>query len=521
MAIFGRKKTQDQAGEPASTTGNGEGGVATDKAPSTTTSGEPVEFSPEKAAKFFMHARAAQDSTNFEFAMQLWLRGLRLDPHNMPALEAFFQSAHAFLNSKVGKKGLSKETQREFGGRGPIEKYLSSLLAWAMKPTDPFLAVRAAESAAKASLPEPAYWVGERALNSVSRDKRPRKDLYIKLMDAFKEIGAFDKAVVAGEAATHLDPNDGPLSVTVRNLSAMAAMSKGGYEETGTSGGFRANIRDADTQRHLEEAERIVKTEETIDRLVAKAEQDLRARPEDLPTVLAYAQRLMERGRPEDEARAYKVLMQAYERTKQFRFRQKAGEIRLRVFRRQLLEYKQAAESNPGDEAAAKTYSEKRKRFVEEEVKELKAQVEAYPTDLTLKFELGKRLFDLGEHENAIALFQEAQRDAKNRVPSMNYLGQAFLAIDWIDEAIHTFRHVLRDYHKSHADELGLELRYRLMVALQTKAQRDRNLELAEEAEHIASSIAVQQISYRDIRARRDALKALISELKRPDAPAA
>lgn len=515
LALFARKKTQPPTEETPSKdqgTGEGNGTIPPDK-PSTAAADQP-EFSPEKAAKFFLHAKAAQDSTNYEFAMQLWLRGLRLDPHNMSALESFFQSAAAFLGSKACKKGLSKETQREFGGRGNIERYLAALLTWAMKPDDPFFAVRAAEAAAKANLPEPAYWLGERALAVVGREKKPRKDLFVKLMEAFKQIGAYDKAVIAGEAASHLDPTNGPLIATVRNLSALAAMSKGGYDQTGTAGGFRANVKDLESQRLIEEQERIVKTEETIDRLIAKAEQDFRAKPEDLPTVLNYAQRLLERGRPEDENRAYKVLMHTYEKTKQFRFRQRAGEIRLRVYRRQLLEYKQAAEANPNDLEAARVYEDKRRKYMEEEIKELQAQVEAYPTDLTLKFELGKRLLELGQNEEAIALFQESQKDLKNRVASMNYLGQAFMAIGWIDEAIETFRRVLTDYHKTHNDEVGMDVRYRLLTALQAKAERDRDVEAAEEADQIASSIAIQQISYRDIRARRDALKALIANLK-------
>ncbi len=515
MALFAKKKTQPpEDAAVASETKNGDGnGTKPPEKPSTTA--EQPEFSPEKASKFFLHAKAAQDSTNYEFALQLWLRGLRLDPHNMPALEAFFQSAHAFLSSKAGKKGLSKETQKEFGGRGPVERYLAALLAWAMKPDDPFFAVRAAESAAKANLPEPGYWLGDRAMAIVGREKKPRKDLYVKLMEAFKQIGAFDKAVIAGEHATRLDPGNGPLVAAVRNLSAMSAMSQGGYDQTGTSGGFRANVRNLDSQRMIEEGERIVKTEETIDRLIAKAEQDFRAKPEDLPTVMNYAQRLLERGREEDESRAYKVLMHTYEKTKQFRFRQRAGEIRLRRYKRQLAEYRQMAEANPNDESAVKTYEEKRRKFVEEEAKELQAQVEAYPTDLTLKFELGKRRLELGEHEQAIALFQESQRDAKNRVASMNYLGQAFMAISWIDEAVEIFRRVLSDFHKAHNDDVGMDLRYRLMTALQAKAERDRNLEAAEEADQIASSIAIQQISYRDIRARREALKALIADLRK------
>jgi hypothetical protein len=53
------------------------------------------------------------------------------------------------------------------------------------------------------------------------------------------------------------------------------------------------------------------------------------------------------------------------------------------------------------------------------------------------------------------------------------------------------------------------------MTALETKSGTDKDLALAEEADKLASSIAIQQINYRDIRARRESIKKLIAELKK------
>jgi hypothetical protein len=61
---------------------------------------------------------------------------------------------------------------------------------------------------------------------------------------------------------------------------------------------------------------------------------------------------------------------------------------------------------------------------------------------------------------------------------------------------------------------LGLEIRYGLMDALAQQAEDARDLAAAEEAYKIGSGIAMQQISYRDIRARRDRMQQLMKELK-------
>lgn len=504
MAIFGRKKTGSES--PAS----GE----TSETPAGTP-GTKFEVHADKARKFFEHARAVHDTTNFEYAMQLWLSGLRQDPTSMAGMEGFFESAAKFLGS--GAKGPSKETLRMFSERDDVARFLMALLEWGMKPLDQFLSVRAAEAAARLELAEQSYWIGERAMNVVARDRRPRKDLFLKLMKVFGQVGAFEKAVQAGEAAVRMDPSDGPLAAEVRNLSAQAAMSRGGFDQTGKAGGFRANIRDADRQRQLVEQEQIVKSDEAVDRLLKTAEDDFRARPDDRHSAMAYLKRLRERGRPEDEKRAYQVASQMYEKSSEFRFRQIAGEIKLRQAERKVAEYVDLAKANPDNAVAQENARRARVKFLEMEIEEIGERAKAYPTDLHVKFDLAKRYFELERFDEAIPLLQEAKDDAKARVEALHLLGQAFLRTSYVDEAIYTLRQA-REVHKVETDDTGLNLSYGLLLALQTKAESERDLPAAEEADKLASTIMIQQFNFKDVRARRDAIKKLITELKRGDA---
>lgn len=518
LGLFGRKNKDGNQppsdGAPGGdVAGGGTGGNGDGKA-------KLPPVAPDKAAKFFEHAKNMQDATNYEYAMQLWLNGLRQDPTSMRGMEAFFESCKYFLADDTNK--LSKETRGMFDGKGEaganrdIERYLQSLLQWGVDPFDALLAVRAAENASKLGLVEPTYWIGERALGAVWKEKKPRKDLFLKLSELFAKVNAADKAVQAAQAALQLDPTDGKLAAEVRNLSAQATMTKGGYDKTGQAGGFRANVRDAEKQRHLEEGERIVKSEETLDRLVAAAAEDYQKRSEDPAAINVYAQRLTERGRPEDEKRALEVLDAAFKTTKQFRFRQMWGDLRLRRAARKVLKYKEEAAAGASPKAAD-VYKQAQTQYVQMEIEEIKLRVENYPTDLGLKFQLGRRYFEHGDFEQAISHFQQSQEDAKNRVESLRFLGLAFIKISWTDEAEATFRKALEAY-KNHSDEIGMELRYGLLTALQTKAETGRDLAVAEEADKLASTIAIQQINFKDIRARRDALKKLIAEIKRGDA---
>lgn len=477
-------------------------------------------FSPEKAAKFFEHARAVHEASQFEYAMNLWLRGLRQDPTNMEGLTSFFESAARFMAGSKSKK-LSKDSLSAFSGRSTLDRFLATLLQSSVKPGDAGLAVQAAGLAAKLGLYEQTTFLGGRALGIAGRLPKPRKDHFVQLKNIFVRVENYERAVEAGEFAMRLDPADGKLAAEIRNLSAQAAMSRGGFDEAGREGGFRANVRDVEKQRRLEEEERSVKTEESLDRMIESAKADYEARPTDKHAIGKYVRLLVERGREEDERVAQDLLTRAYEQTEEFRFRQTAGDIRLRAMRRKIAQLKAAADRAEGEEAErlGKELESARAELLGAETEEYRERVKAYPTDLPLKYELGKRLYERGEHEEAIALFQEAKSDVKNRVRVLNYLGLSFYAMGWYDEAVATFRQALSAHHNDE-DEFGMELRYGLLIALQKRAVEQTSLDDAEEANKLAGSIAIQQINFKDIRDRREQLRSLLNDLRQGRTPA-
>ncbi|MEC9372324.1 MAG: hypothetical protein VYC34_00700 [Planctomycetota bacterium] len=497
MALFGSKKGKSETADDA------ENGKSSGK----------FESNPANASRFFNHARAMHEASNFEYAMTLWLDGLRWDPSSMSGLEHFYESAQAY-SQKSGKKSPTKDQVKAVkkDKKHPADSYLLALLEWGPDPTDAGAGVKALDAASKLDLDEAVHWIGLRTLNAARAGAKPKKDLFVKMKDIFVKVQAYDLAVKAGEDAMALDPSDTVLQAEVRNLSAQAAMSKGGYENT-QEGSFRQNIRDLDKQRQLESETSVVRTEEATDRLVENAREDYESRPTDTASIQKYAKTLLSRGTPEDEKTAVQVLLKGYEQTREFRFREQAGAVQIRRARRKLRAMKEKAASEPQNAELQAQVADAEKKILEGEVKELQLQVEAYPTDLHRKFELGRRLFLLGQQEEAIGLFQESRRDAKARVPSLNYLGQAFLKLGWITEAIESLRTALEAHH-SEEDDLGMELRYLLMLALAKRAEQERDAAAIDEAIKIASSLAMQNIGYRDIRSQREALQKLSQELK-------
>jgi len=471
-----------------------------------------LEFDPGKARAWFDRAAPMHEAGNYEYAMTCWLSGLRFSPDDMKALEGFFSSAAGHLASAGPKAGVPKEVAKTITGRTPIDRYLEAVLAWACKPGDVDLGLRALLATQETTLREPMKFISPKVLDLAQREAKPKKDTFVKLMKVFVKIEDYKKAALAADLAYKLDPSDNALAADARNLAAQATMSSGGYDKVKESGGFRANLKNAEAQRQLVEQDQVVKSAEVAARTLEGLKAKYAATPLDRPTIKQYVAELIRRGTPEDEQEAISVLDKAHADMQDFAFRKASGELKLKIGRRELRQVAEQLRQNPGDAELAGRFRAAEVAQLNLEIAEYEANVAAYPTDLGLKYELGLRYAAAGKHNEAIEQFQLAKSEAKNKANTLHRLGRSFSAIGWQEEAIATFREALEGMNE--AEALSLELRYDLLSSLEQRARAERELGAAEEALALASKIALQQMTYKDIRQRRDALKALVTELK-------
>jgi tetratricopeptide (TPR) repeat protein len=86
-----------------------------------------------------------------------------------------------------------------------------------------------------------------------------------------------------------------------------------------------------------------------------------------------------------------------------------------------------------GDEEAAAAVEHERLQF---EFDDLQDRVERYPNDLVLRYDWGRMLYDNDYVNESIQQFQLAQRNPKNRVLALYYLGLCFKAKKQYDLAL-------------------------------------------------------------------------------------
>lgn len=492
MALFGKKKQDTEDGDAPAPSG--------------------PAFNPQKAKAFFDRASTVHDSENYEYAMQLWLNGLRQDPSSMSGFNGFLRSAEVY-SVENPKKGVSKETKSAINAKGDLGKFIDALLDFGLKRMDVSVAIKATDAASKLHLKETTEAIGEHALTLAKNYPKPKKDHFVKLLNAFERAEVFQLAAVAGESACQIDNTDAELQNRVRNMLAQSTMSRGGYDDR-SEGGFRKNIRDADKQRELEQADSYSKTSGTKDQIIERTKAKHEDRPDDIPSLTAYATALLDRGKNADELKAISLLLKAYKASGQFRYRRDAGEVQMRRARKMIEKLEQQVEANPDNAELKEKLEHGREAYDKLRADELKLQVENYPTDLSLKYKLGMLLYEKGEYNDAIEQFQVAQNEPKLRREVLGTMGKAFMKLGgWEDAAIQTFRQALEGISDETSD-LGMDLRYSLMDTLAAKAEKENDLAAAEEAEKIASDIAIQNFSFRDVRERREQIRGVIKSIK-------
>lgn len=477
-----------------------------------------VARDPRKARRFFEHAQTVSDAGNYDYAIECYVNGLKHEPDNINKHEALYDVAKR-RKVKGGKPaGLGEKFKS--GGSDPIDKMLHAEKLWAMDPTNPKLmrdvmkhAVDGDKANDDLNLAEIAYWIGSLALDT-NRTGKNDKGLNLELRDLFVEINAYDKAVEACRLALQADPQNSTLQQDLKNLEAENTMQKGGYSGAKVqAGGFRNFVRDAEKQKALEQEDMISKTASAADQIIKRRRAEFDEDPQDLDRLSKLVDALVARESPESEKEAMDLLRQAWEESGQYRYKVRIGDIQMKQFNRQVRQLRGQLQATPDDAEIKDRLKETHRKQLEFELREYEDRVKNYPTDMGLRFELGKRLYAAQRVDDAIGAFQQAKADPKQRAASHMYLGSCYIHKGWLDEAIETLKEGLANY-PTQEDRLGMDMQYLLMDAYEKSAEKHSNLEHAQEAQRVASKILQTNISFRDIRKRIDQIKALVDRLR-------
>jgi predicted Zn-dependent protease len=298
-----------------------------------------------------------------------------------------------------------------------------------------------------------------------------------------------------------LRPDDMDLQTELKNLGAMDTMDAGRYSEGGS---FRASIRDMARQQELLNRDKDVRDLDVMERNIALAESEFQADPNESGKLMKLVEALVRTERNEHENRAIQLLDEAFQRTKQFRFRHNLGRIRLTQLRREEQNLRMELQSDPNDEELQQSYRQFARKKAEEELAEYTLWAENYPTDMGFRYELAQRLFVLGRYSDAIPVFQTARQDPKYRIVAGILLGRAFLEAGFVDEAIDTLKGCIDEY-LAKGDPRSKDMHYWYARALELKGDIQAAL-------RNYSQVAQWDFNYRDVQTRIKQLRSSVQQ---------
>ena len=289
------------------------------------------------------------------------------------------------------------------------------------------------------------------------------------------------------------NPQDGDLSKALKNLSARKTMDEGGYGalESG-EGSYRDILKDKKESASLEQEKRVVKTEDTTERLIGEYEMRLETEPHNLKLVRSLAELYTQK-------KQFPRALEYYERIKTSGMGNDPSldtAIANTVVKR--FDH-QISELNPFDADHAEKVAALQAEKLAFQMTECQKRVEKFPTDLAIRYEMGVLNFSAGKIGEAIQEFQKAQGNPNRRIAAMNYLSQCFAKRRMFDLAVRTLQTALKE--KQVFDEEKKDLIYNLGSVLEAMGKKDEAIKQFEQIYEV-------DISYKDVAARVDAFYA-------------
>jgi tetratricopeptide (TPR) repeat protein len=388
------------------------------------------------------------------------------------------------------------EKMKRMRGKNPLEQMINAEYLLAKDPDHLAYAEAMLKAAVAGDYRRTVGWIANLVFQANNAAKRPSANTYVLLKDAYKAIGQFDKAIVACQLAAKFKPEDADLADEFKNLTAELTMARGKYDQEGD---FRQSIKDRETQEKLQAQQAVVKTEDYRVTAAKEARREYAADPNLPKNIFNLAQALSDLQDSKSINEAVEILEKAYKSRDDFSFKQRAGVIKMKHLRRKIRKAKQAVEAKPEDKEAQVRLSKLNATLNSVELEHYGLCVKNYPTDLQGKYEYGVRLVRNKKYDEAIPLFQEAQKDPRHKISSMDKIGLCFFLKGWYADAIDIFTQAI-DAYEIKDDGIAKELRYNLARSYEKQENTEKALE-------IYRRIAQLDFAYKDVRQRVDRLR--------------
>lgn len=392
-----------------------------------------------------------------------------------------------FVNSASSSPALAKA--RIIADNQPLEAMFVAEQVLASDPKSSLAHDIFASAAVAAGLPRTAIL----SLEALRQESPADKEISIRLSEAYTALGQNDKAEAIFTALLKQHPNDPHLHEMAKNVSATRTLSEGGYQNLADgTGSFRQALRNKDEAVTLEQESRITKDATQSQNLIEQYVARLATEPGNLKLLRNIAE-LYAQQKDFYNAIHYYNQIEAIPGAMDSALEQARNDVIVKRFNQVIEQLDPAAEDYEQQKA---DLTSQRDTFV---LDDCRSRVERYPTDKSIRFELGVLYFNLGRLSEALPEFQQAENYPARRLQAMLYSARCLAARNMNDMAARKLQTALKE--KAVFDDERKELLYTLGTVLEKSGK------LAEAMSQFEQIYEVD-MKFRDVAARVDAYHA-------------
>lgn len=442
---------------------------------------------PNKAKMFFQYGNEAALKQNHDYAIDMYRQACKFDAENILYRQALRSAQRRKFNndpSKVGRLVIAKNQPIRLRARAAKSKgnFLQILEiceeAFLNNPWDVSSSRDAAEAAEQLGFLALAQWYVESV-----QAQADTADFFEYAAGIHKLNNSFPKAIQCWERVKKLNPNSQIANREINALSAAATIHRSGI---GDAIDQRETVAQSAAASELEELKAPKQTPEE------RYAQEIQEDPSKVYSYLQLAEHYKMRNQLEEAEKILAKGLKANPDNTDLTFAR--AEVQFARLRGAIDACNRRLKERPDDEKAKAKLDEFTKVLVDYEIKEFRRRSKLEPEDLNIQFQLGLRLAKAGNHDEAIAAFQQARNSDTLKVQALHNAGLSFEAKGNLKLA----ERMLEEAMKA-ADPKDTATTNALHYRLGRVAEAQGNTQIAEE--HY-NEVAANDYSYLDVAQR-------------------